>query len=198
MAFAPIISLAFTAVSTVMGVVGAIQQGQAQSDMAKYQAQVARNNATIAQQNAEYAVAAGESKAQSQDFKNRAIAGQIEAAQSASGIDLASPSLQDVRASSAQVGRLDTANVMADAMLVARGQESKAFNYTSEAGLQDAAASYAKQAGYTKAFGALVSGGSSFAEKWDKYSPPDTGSTVGSTATGSFSEGMWGGMGPLA
>jgi hypothetical protein len=166
------IGLALSAVSTVMGVVGSISQGQAQKKAADYQAQVAKNNATIAQQNAQYAVAAGESKAQSQDFKNRAIAGAIESGQAASGIDLSSPTLADVRSSSAQIGRLDTANVMADAMLVARGQEAKASDFTAEAGLKTMEGENALTASYAKAGGTLLSGAGSFADKWNKYQSP--------------------------
>lgn len=175
MAFAPIIGLALSAVSTVAGVMGSIQQGKAASDAANYQAQVAKNNATIATQNAEYASAAGESKAQSQDFKNRALAGQIESSQAASGLDLSSPTLRDVRDASGQIGRLDTANVMADAMLQARAQQARASNYEAEVGLRQMEASNATTAGYTKAFGSLLSGGASFADKWSRYQSPASG-----------------------
>lgn len=171
------IGLALTAVSTVVGAVGAIQQGQAQSDAAKYQAQVARNNEEIAMQNARYAVAAGETKAQAQDFKNRAIAGQIESAQAASGLDLSSPTLADVRSSSAQVGRLDTANVMADAMLASRAQQVQATSFEAEARAKTAEASQAQTAGYVRALGTLASGASSFSDKWSKYQSPSNTST---------------------
>lgn len=46
------IPLILTAVSTAVGVVGAIQQAQAQADAANYNAEVARNNAIVAQQQA--------------------------------------------------------------------------------------------------------------------------------------------------
>src|SRR5215204_2345344 len=114
------IGLAFSAISGIVGAFGAMQQASASAQASEYQAQVAKNNETIARQNAEYAAAAGEASAQNQDFKNRAQLGAIEAAQGASGIDLSSDTLRQVREGAGNVLRLDTANVMANARLRAR------------------------------------------------------------------------------
>src|SRR5262245_52050601 len=96
MAAAPI-GLALTAVSTLVGVVGAISQGQAAKQQAEYQAAVARNNQIIAEQQKQYETQAGEARAQAQSFKNRQTLGAITAGQAASGIQLDSPTLSDVR-----------------------------------------------------------------------------------------------------
>lgn len=175
MAFAP---LALTAISTVVGVVGAISQASAQSKQAEYQAAVARNNQTIAEQNKQYATAAGESQAQVQGFKNRAALGAIDAAQAASGIQYDSPTLGAVREGAQQTLRLDTANINEQALLRARNYDIQGMNYGAEAGLQTQAASNARTAGFFNAAGSLLSGGSSFAEKWSKYQSP--GSSTGS------------------
>lgn len=173
----PEIGLAFSALSGIMGAVGSMQQAGAAKAQAEYQAQVARNNETIARQNAQYAAAAGESQAQAQDFKNRATLGAIEAAQSASGLDLDSPTLRQVREGSAQVLRLDTANVMANAALRARGYEAQAQGFASEGELARMRAR--SQSGGIGAFGSLLSGASSFADKWTRYQSPST-TTYGS------------------
>jgi len=165
------VGLGLSGLSTVMGMVGGITQGQAAGRQAEYTAQVARNNQIIAQQNAEYASQAGETQAQAQDLKNRAQQGSIAASQSASGLSFDSPSLVDVREGAAQIGRLDTANVAQNAALRARAYEAQAADYGAQAGLQTAAASDARRAGTMSAFGSLLSGGASFADKWNRYMP---------------------------
>lgn len=165
------IGLALTAVSTVVGATGAIQSGQAQRAQAEYQAQVARNNQQIAAQNQQYAVAAGETQAQAQDFKSRATLGAIEAAQGASGLALDSPTLQSVREGAGQVLRLDTRNIIQNAALRSRGYGIEGMNRGAEAELYKRAGADAESAGYLRAAGTLLSGASSFSEKWAKFQP---------------------------
>jgi hypothetical protein len=162
--------LALTAASTLVGTVGAINSGQAQKQQAEYQAQVARNNQQTAAQNAQYASAAGETQAQAQDFKSRAALGAIEAAQGASGLSLDSPTLRDVRRDAGQVLRLDTQNIAQNAALRSRAYTGQASNFGAEAGLQQMAGRDAERGSYMKAAGTLLSGASSFSEKWTKFS----------------------------
>lgn len=168
------IGLAFSAISGIMGAIGSMQQASAQASQAKYQAAVARNNQIISEQNQQYAAAAGEASAQAQGFKNRATLGAIEAAQGASGIQLDSPTLAQVREGSANILRLDTANVMANAMLRSRAYGSQATSFGAEADLQNMRASSASSSGTIGAFGSLLGGASSFAEKWSRYQTPQT------------------------
>ena len=167
----PEIGLGLSAISTISGVAGGLQQGSANAASAKYQAQVARNNAVTAQRNAEYAVQAGETQAQAQDFKNRSTLGSIAAAQSASGLSFDSPTLRDVREGAANVLRLDTANIAQNAALRARAYQAQGTEYTAEAGLQESKAKDASRAGTMTAFGSLLSGASGFADKWTKFYP---------------------------
>ena len=165
----PEVMLGATAASTLVSAIGGISQGNAAARTGRYQAQVARNNAQIAQQNAEYASQAGETAAQAQDLKARSALGSIRAAQSASGISVDSPSLQDVYEGSAQVFRLDTANIVQNAALRARAYEAKGAEYLAEADLDERKASGAQSAGYLSAAGSLLSGAASFSDKWAKY-----------------------------
>lgn len=169
------LSLVGTAVSGVTSFVGQMSQASAASAQANYQAQVARNNQIIADQNSRYAAAAGEARAQSQSFKNRAIAGSIEAGQGASGIDLGSPTLEDVRSSSAQIGRLDTATIAQDAQMQSRGYAQQGTNYGAQAGLYDMQASGARTAGAIGGFSSLLSSASSFSDKWLRFSDKGIG-----------------------
>jgi hypothetical protein len=173
MAAAPI-GLALTAISTVVGVAGAFSQASAQRQQAEYQAAVARNNQIIAEQNKQYATQAGEAQAQAQGFKNRATLGAITAGQAASGIQLDSPTLTDVREGAEQTLRLDTANINANALLRARQYGIQAGQYGAEAELQSMAGRNATTAGFFNAAGSLLGGASSFADKWSRYQSPTT------------------------
>lgn len=170
----PELMLGMTAVSGIMGAVGSIQKGKAESAAANYSAQVAKNNAQIAQQNAEYAQQSGETQAQAQDMKNRSALGAIAASQSASGLSLDSPSLEDTREGSAQIFRLDTANVAQNAALRARSYTTQAQSYEAQAGLDTMKAKDASMAGTLGAVSSLLTSGSSFADKWTRYMTPPT------------------------
>lgn len=163
------ISLGSTALSAGVGVIGALSNAAAQRKQAEYQAQVARNNALIAEQNARAATATGEAAAQAQSFRSRAAGAAIESGQGASGIDIGSPSLTDVRQSQASTGRLDVENVMQRARLQAYGFGTQATGYQAQAGLYDMAGSQAQTAGTIGAFGSLLSGASSFSDKWARF-----------------------------
>lgn len=164
-----IAGLVGSAVSGITGFMGSMQQSAAAEAAAKYQAQVARNNQIIAQQNAEYAAAAGAAQAQSRDFRNRAVQGGILAAQAASGIDVGSPTSREVRESAAQIGRLDTETLFANALQTTRGYVNQGTNFESEARLADMRARQASSSGFLSGFGSLLSGASSFASKWASY-----------------------------
>jgi len=164
------IGLALTAASTLVGTVGAISSGQAQKQQAEYQAQVARNNQQTAQQNAEYASNVGETQAQAQDFKSRATLGAIEAAQGASGLSLDSPTLREVRRDAGQVLRLDTQNIFQNAALRSRAYTGQAAEFGAQSELSRMAGRDAERGSYFKAAGTLLSGASSFSEKWTKFS----------------------------
>jgi len=164
-----IASLAGSALSAGMGAIGAMQEGRATAQAATYQAAVARNNAIIQQQNAAQAVATGRSQAQEQDIRNRAVLGQIAAAQGASGIDIGSPTFQDVTAGQRQIGRLRTEDIMQTALERARGFNVEAMSETAQAQLEQMTAARARQAGTISAASSLLGGATSFADKWQRY-----------------------------
>lgn len=165
-----IAGLVSSVASAGMGFLGAQQQASASAAASRYQAQVARNNEIIAANNAQYAAQAGAVRAQTQDFKNRAVMGTLEASQGASGIDFESGTSEDVRRSARQVARLDTTTLYNNALLQANQALVQGSNFRAQAGLEEFEARNAKSAGLTKGFASLLGGASSFADKWTKYS----------------------------
>ena len=135
-AIAPVLGLVGAGVSAV----GSIEQGQAQSNAATYQAQVAQNNAIIEQQNAQYAVEAGQAKAQATSLKGAATSGKLKTAQAANNIDVNSGSAVNVQQSQRETNELDPETVLNNAELQAYGYRSQAVNDTAQAGLYSAEA----------------------------------------------------------
>jgi len=164
-----IASLAGSLISGGVGFMGAMQQGEAASGAAKYQAQVSRNNEITARNNAAYAAQSGAVRAQNQDLKNRAALGALEASQSASGIDLDSGSSEDVRAGARNIARLDTETLFNNALLQVRAAQSQGVNFGAQAGLEELEGRNAKSAAMTKGFGSLLGGATSFGDKWLRY-----------------------------
>lgn len=165
----PELALISTVVGGAFSLFGQMQQGQAAAEQARYQAAVARNNQIIAEQNARYAATAGEAKAQASDFKNRAFLGAIEAAQGASGIALDSETLQDVREGAAQIGRLDTATIMHDAMLQSRSFNIQGQNFGNQAQLEEMRGRNSGVSSLISGFGSILGSATSFSDKWMRY-----------------------------
>lgn len=168
--FAPALALAGTAASAIIGGIGAYTSGQAGAASASYQSQVAKNNAIIAEQNAQFELQKGQVEAENQNYKTRGLVGQQKAAQGASGIDVNSGSALDVRKSAVELGHLDALTLLNNAGAKAAGFRAQGSNYTAEAGLDTMKASASKTAGTIGAFSSLISGASSFSDKWATYS----------------------------
>lgn len=149
------VSLISTVASAGMSAFSAYQSGQ-------YQSAVARNNAMIAQQRADAARMQGLVEAQQQDYKTRAVLGQELAQQGASGIDISGRSAEDVRASTAMLGRLDALTKRNNAEREAYGFEIKKADYLADAEAKSSA-------GTMNAIGSLIGGAGSVSDKWLGY-----------------------------
>lgn len=158
-----------SAASAGIGAIGAINTANAQSNAAVYQAQVARNNQIIAQQNASAATAAGGQAARNEDIKTAQIIGAEEAAQGASGLSVNSPSEEDVRSGTRQTGRLDALTKAYNAQLQGRSEVTQATSFGEQSQLDKLTAQNAQTAGGLNAFGSILGGASSFADKWLSY-----------------------------
>jgi hypothetical protein len=179
-----LISTAASIGGTIAGGIGQSKTYGATADEARYRAQVAENNRIIAEQNARYAVQAGRTNAQAQDFATRAALGQATAAQGASGIDVASGSPTEVRSSIQQLGRLKTLEEIQKADLEAYGYRQRAADYGAEAGLQQYKASSAEAAKTPALFGTILGGASSLSDKWLRYKSGGYGTGGGLFGTG--------------
>lgn len=157
------IGAGLAAVSAIVAVAGALEQGQAQANMADYQGQVARNNSTIANQNAQFALQSGNVQAADEGLKNRGIAGKIKANEAAGGVDVNSGSAVKVQSSQREVGLQDVQTIQSNALLRAYGYRSQATNFQAEAGLDQTEASSALEGSYFKAAGGLLGS----AGNWD-------------------------------
>jgi hypothetical protein len=168
---------------SIAGGMGQSKQYDAASQEANYRAQVAANNKIIAEQNARYAVQAGRTNAQAQDFQTRAALGQATAAQGASGIDVGQGSPTEVRSSIQQLGRLKTLQQIQESDLEAYGYKQKASDFGAESGLQTYKAQSAQAAKGPALFGTILGGASSLSDKWLRFK-------------GGFGDGAGGGSNP--
>lgn len=140
------LSAAASVASGVVGAMGAMQQGKAQSQAATYQAQVADRNAKIARQQADV-------EQEDQRRENLRQRGAIRAAYGGSGIEMAGSPL-DVLEDTAMEQELDVERIGYRGTLRALGENDKA-------NLARAEAENAKSAGAIGAVGSILKAGTS-------------------------------------
>lgn len=169
-----ILSVATTAVSTGVGVMGAMQEGKAAKQAAEYNAKVSRQNAEIARQNADWVGSEGEQRAATSELRNRQRAASIKTNQAAAGIDIGGGSAKDVQESQAITGRLDTDTIRSNAARQAYGYQTDAVSQGAKADLETVRGKNAKKAAYLNAgttfLGGVGSAGSSYSEYLNKNS----------------------------
>jgi len=147
---------------------GAIQQGQAASAAAGYNAKIAEQNAEVATRNAKYAAAQGEQNIASAGAEARAKIGATLVNQGASGIDINSGSAVDTRESEAKLGMLNALNIRSSAVRHAYGFETQAVDALASANLAKMEKSSTKTSGYINA-GSTILGGLGTAAKYSNF-----------------------------
>lgn len=145
--------------STIMGGVGAIQQGQAASASAKYNAQVADMNAKMADRAAKDALERGAMEEQKQRQKTAQIMGQQTAAMAANGVDIGFGSPLDLLVDTATLGELDALTIRTNAYREDRDLRQQGENYRGQAAMNRSQASSARTGGYLGAMGTFLGGG---------------------------------------
>lgn len=160
------VSIASSIGGGILGAFGASNKADAESGALAYKAQVARNNAIIAERNASAAIVSGSTKGQINDLKTKSLVGQQLVTQAANGLDVNSGSNLDVRQSTADIGRLDTLTIIANAGKEAVGYLAQAAGFESEAVLQDMGADYAKDAGELNIMSSLLGSATSVSDKY--------------------------------
>lgn len=154
------------AAGSIVGAIGSIWQGQAQSQMYNYQAGIAKVNQQIEQQNANYALQVGEVAAQQSGLQTKAVVSGTKAAQGASNIDVNSGSTTAVRSSETELGQENEAIIRADAAKRAYGYSVGAFQQGAQAEIYKTSAATSITAGDIGAASSLLGGVSGVSSKW--------------------------------
>ena len=161
-----IVAIGSTVASTAMGFMGAMQQAQAQSAAASYQAAVARNNKIVADRAAEDALARGRSAEVAKANETNRLMGRQTISLAANGMDVGSGSSLDLIGDTAAQGQLDQLTVRSNAYREAAGYAQQGAGYASQAAMADATASGAESAGLTRGFTTLIAGAGQVAGQW--------------------------------
>lgn len=162
-----VIGLGATALGGAVNAFGNWFGGQTKGAYYDYQAGIAQMNAAVARQNAQYALYAGEVKAQQSGMKARFQIGQARADQGASGLDVNSGSAAQVREGMFKVAQQDQSIIRSNASKIAYGYQVDAASKEAEATLDRYAASTSRTAGTIAAVGSLLGTSGSLASKWE-------------------------------
>lgn len=156
---------------TVVSVIGALSQGQAQSSAYEYNAAVAQQNAGVARDQAAL-------QASQQERENKLRMGAIAAAQGKSG-GTSSGSVLDVLGDVAAQGELERQSILYQGEINARGQMNTAA-------LDRMSASNARTGSYFKAGSELLAGGAKMYDREGRNKVPTSGGSFGSNAGDSW------------
>lgn len=116
-----------------MAAVGAIASGVTGLMQGMYQAKIAKANAEVAAENAKRATERGAIEAEDNDFQTRALLGEQETQQAASGVTLSGKSQILTRQSARKLGRRDTLNIIQAADIERYNYETQKMNFKAEA-----------------------------------------------------------------
>jgi hypothetical protein len=155
--------------STIVGAAGAIQQGQAASAAAKYNAQVGEMNAVLAERRAKDAIERGAAEEQRKRQEVAKIKGQQVAAMAANGVDLSFGSPLDTIVDTAVLGELDALTIRTNANRESYEHKVDAVNKRAGAELNRMQAKSALQGGYLSAAGTVLTGAGKSIETYRKY-----------------------------
>lgn len=165
-----IAGLASSIAGGVSSGVGALRSGDAQAAQARYQSSMAWQNYQTQMQNSNYALQIGENKAERAGMAGAQRAGQIVAAQGASGVAVGSGSAKEVQDSQHLVSKMDMDTIRSNAAktaynyrLMATGEANKALGY-------EAAGRNALQGARLSAIGSFIGTAGSVAAKWSQAS----------------------------
>ena len=162
--------------STLLGAAGQMQQANAASAAAKYNAQVAEMNAEISERRAKSVIEAGKSEEQQQRQKVQQLLGQQQAGMAASGVDITFGSPLDTIVDTAVMGELDALTIRTNTYREAYNARVDAANQRAGAELYRYEAKAARQGGYLGAAGTVLGGAGKAYQQWQT---PRIGSTVG-------------------
>ena len=155
------ISTAFSVVSGVVGFIGQMQQGQADRNQAKFNAQVAKNNEILKKRAAEDAILRGEAAAAKQGEATRQFKARQQTALAGGGVVVGRDSALDLAGDVSAVGREEEAIIRRNAEREALGFRIQGMNFAASAELATIKGEQAQRAAGINAFGSLLTVGSS-------------------------------------
>lgn len=162
-------SLGATALSGAVGAYGAVQQGKAASEAAKYNSAVEGQNAAISTQNANIAEQSGEALAGIQGQKTKMAVGQAIAGQGASGVGLDSGSFAGVKDSMKEIGSIDSMTIRSNAARDAYGYRVKSKSEEGQSALSAFEAANDTKAGGINAASTFLGSTGTAASNYQKY-----------------------------
>lgn len=173
-------SIAGVVGGAALGAAGSLFSGFAGATSAKYKAAIAGINSRIAQQNAQWAMDAGNIKAEEQGLQAGAEIAQTKVAQAASDLDVNRGSAVATRNTQVAVADFDQKMTRFNAGKAAWSDEAQAAADTAQQKLDLQTAQYDVTAGYIGAASSILGGATSVASKWK-----DPSGTLGSDSSSS-------------
>lgn len=161
-----------TLASTLIGAAGQVQQGQAASQAARYNAQVQEMNATLADRRARDAIARGAVEEQRKRQEVQQVLGRQQAAMAANGVDLSFGSPLDLITDTAVMGELDALTIRSNAYRESYDFQVDAVNQRAGAGLTRMQGRNAETAGWLNAAGTVIGGAG---KAYGQYKTPRIG-----------------------
>nr|WP_198983069.1 hypothetical protein [Herbaspirillum sp. ASV7] len=158
------------AIGTGIAAYSAYQSGQAQKANAEYQAQVAANNKIIADYNANAAIQQGNQQIQAAEEQAAQHQGMIRAVMGAGGIQLDNGSSLRDQQGVAQVDATNKATITSNAARAAWNFTNQGANFDSQAQLLTQQANQAASAGLMNSFSSILSGASTTAANYKRFS----------------------------
>lgn len=163
------ISLASTAASTGIGIIGSIQQGKAQQAQAEYQANVARQNQDLAEQQASAQRKEGYDNMIAKRQETAKLIGRQRAAAGASGAAVDVGSNLDLQADTAALGELDAINIYNKGLDSAYQSELQAWNYGQNATGYNEQAKAAQSSRWANVASTALGGIAQMGSTWGNY-----------------------------
>lgn len=120
-------------VAAIIAAAGTVYSGVSEYQSARYRAAVANNNAQLARQQAQRESDAAQEAQRRSDIEYAATLGQVEAAQSASGLDVLGRSQLAVRERTRRAGRLAAEDIRRQGEEAVRGLHQQEQSFRSEA-----------------------------------------------------------------
>lgn len=163
----------FSIGSTILGSVFQFAQQRAQAkaveQQAAYQAAILRNNQLIAEQAAQDAERRGQLAAQQKRLETGQLIGTQQAVLASNGVVINQGSALSITSDTARFGELDALTIVNNAQREAFGLRAKAVNFGADASLVQASGQNQARAARSSAFGTLLTGAGTVANKWYNF-----------------------------